>query len=343
MLEIQNKTPYAAAIAPGLDATGRDLAIVAIKASFAIDAANMRLTVADEQEPVAHATAFAGEPGFSSLLRDCETSPAKPGTDIALYGSAYTPDGKEAESVDAGLRVGPVQKAVRVFGDRVWQSGFGSWRASKPRPFTRMPLSYERAYGGKDQLGDKPETADWEPRNPIGAGFAISGRKDRLEGRPLPNLEDPNQPIRHWRDRPPPAGFGLIPGDWAPRRDYAGSYDQAWRDERAPLLPKDFQPRFHHAAHPDLQTAQPLEGGETIEALNLSADGPLRLEVPRRQFELTFWIRQERKKAQPRLDTVIIEPDQRRLIALWRAVLPCPRQFLYIQRTRIEEIGNGRP
>jgi len=343
MLEIKNKTPFAAALAPGLDLEGRDLAIVALKATFAIDPAKRTLTIADEQEPVSQAMAYAGEPGASSLLRDCETGPAKPGTDIALYGSAYAPDGKETASVDAGLRVGPVQKLLRVFGDRVWRPSMGSWRPSKPAPFTCMPLGYERAYGGRDQPEGKPDKADWEPRNPVGVGFAVSGAKNRLEGRPLPNQEDPQRLIGHWRDRPPPAGFGLTPMDWAPRRDFAGTYDDPWRAERAPLLPKDFQARFHHAAHPDLQTSRPLEGGEPIEALNLSPDGPLKLEVPRLQFEWTFHVRREHRKATPRLDTLILEPDRRRLICLWRAVLPCPRQFLYIRQAAVEQVGEGRP
>src|SRR5204862_3276586 len=104
-----------------------------------------------------------------------------------------------------------------------------------PLPFTSMPLCWERAYGGK-----APGSTAFEPRNPIGRGFGET--RQQLHDQRLPNVEDPAAPIRRWRDRPVPAGFGALAGHWSPRRERAGTYDEAWRRQKLPLFPDDCHP-----------------------------------------------------------------------------------------------------
>ncbi len=79
-----------------------------------------------------------------------------------------------------GVRIGPCQKTLQVFGERVWVQGVLELRPLEPRPFESMPLVYERSYGGAA-----------EPRNPVGRGFYASARA--AVEQPLPNLEDPLQ------------------------------------------------------------------------------------------------------------------------------------------------------
>ena len=38
-------------------------------------------------------------------------------------------------------------------------------------PFDRLPLRYERAFGGEDKSASEPTDWEGEPRNPIGRGF----------------------------------------------------------------------------------------------------------------------------------------------------------------------------
>src|SRR4029079_1545920 len=107
-----------------------------------------------------------------------------------------------------------------------------------------------------------------DPRNPAGTGFARIRGRGAISARARPNLEDPTRLIKHPGDRPAPAGFGFIAPSWEPRRLFAGTYDKAWQRTRAPYLPDDFDPRYFHAAHPDLVCKRHLQGGEIIEVQN---------------------------------------------------------------------------
>ena len=59
---------------------------------------------------------------------------------------------------------------------------------------------------------------------------------------------------------PAPGGFGPIGPDWEPRQRHAGTYDERWKRERAPVLPADFDPRHNCVAPPGLWSATPLLG-----------------------------------------------------------------------------------
>src|SRR5262249_34378976 len=142
----------------------------------------------------------------------------------------------------------------------------------------KMPIVYEKAFGGVDQKSDHPER-DWEWRNPVGTGFAIS--PDHLDGVALPNIEYPNELIRKWKDRPCPAGFGPIGCHWQPRVEFAGTYDDKWMKERQPLLPEDFDDRFFQCTPQDQQAADFLHGGEPVELLGLTPGGELQFRLPK--------------------------------------------------------------
>ena len=48
---------------------------------------------------------------------------------------------------------------VEVVGDRAWRRVLFWVRPSRPQPFTRLPITYDRAYGGRDTSPKNPETA----------------------------------------------------------------------------------------------------------------------------------------------------------------------------------------
>ena len=87
---------------------------------------------------------------------------------------------------------------------------------TKPEPFERIPLIYERAFGGWDRSHPETEKHGFEPRNPVGTGFRAKRGKFE-KGIRLPNLEDPQRPLKGHRDKPPPTGFGFISPHWPPR------------------------------------------------------------------------------------------------------------------------------
>ena len=169
MLQLQNETPFPANIVVFPDPRGVETLYVTVRAAFRL--AGMGLAVAEEQRPLQLADEYAGDPARSSLTRAGEVHLSKPGTDVVLIGEAFAPRSRPATSVDVSLRVGPVAKTVRVFGDRAWVTG-ASDRISSPEPFVRMPLAYERAFGGVLELDPDTNRTTLDPRNPAGVGFA---------------------------------------------------------------------------------------------------------------------------------------------------------------------------
>lgn len=313
------------------DLDGGDLWVVAVKATF--DVRDGVCHLADKQEPVHLADVHAGEPGQSSILYEAELAFGKLGTDVTLNGHAYAPSGDPTRQVDASLTVGPVSKTVRVTGDRYWDSFVGIIEPSRPERFERMPLAYERAFGGQD-LSD-PKRPDAEPRNPIGRGFARTA--ETIQGTHLPNIEDPRDLVRSWKDRPAPAGFGVVARHWLPRRDYGGTYDAAWQRERLPLYPNDLDPRFFQSAPADLVATPHLRGGETVECVNLTPDGYLVFVLPKVYLGFRTRIGREWVHHSATLGHVIVEPDVPRVMMVWQTALPCHRQTLHLETTRITE------
>jgi len=292
-----------------LDPRGEETVLVVVKASFDISRGGVRL--ADEQDGIALADEYYGEPGQSSLRHAGDGILFKPATDVVLIGSAHAP-GKPCGRVDDVLTAGRLSKTVRVFGDRRWERGLVSPRASEPAPFERMPLVYERAFGGTDTTVQESER-----RNPVGVGFR--GEKSALPmvGVPLPNLEDPARLIGQPADRPAPAGFGFIAPHWEPRLQYAGTYDQSWVDDRAPLLPADYDPRFQQVAPAGQVCPGYLVGGEPVEVRNASPSGLLNFPLPKPRIEV--WLGTEEPRAlDVNLDTVVIDGDRERLLMTWR-------------------------
>ena len=329
MWQLANRTPYAAERGFARDRRGAEVWLVAVKGTFTIRDRG-QVAVAEAQEPVTTAPTYLGERGRSSLRGDTDLVLAKPGTDVLVHGRAHAPGGKPAARVEVGLRCGPIAKWLVVVGERTYRRGALDVAPSEPEPFVEMPIRYERAFGGAD-----PETGAREPRNPVGAGFAE--RADRLAGRPAPNIEAPGAPITSAKDRPPPAGFGPVARDWAPRLGLAGTYDRAWEEARMPLLPDDFDDRFFLVAPADQQVPGGLREGTLVELLHLTPEGLLRFHLPRTRPCFRTFFGRETVEHRARLHTVIIEPDARRVVLVWHTALPCHGKEHRLDRTLISE------
>lgn len=338
MLELDNRTPFEAALVPGTDKEGIDTVSAALKATFRIEVGVTEPEVAEEQVPLVWADEFRGEPGETSLLYEADTVPTKPSTDVVILGHVYA-QGGWSRSMDVALRVGDLTRTIRVFGDRRWHRPQGFWRISDPEPFEAVPLVFERAYGGRDQTDPDEAKHDWEPRNPVGTGFVTSSGSEQADELPLPNFEDPNDLIQDLKDRPRPVGTGFVGRGWEPRVGLAGTYDESWLQNRAPLLPKDFDERFFNGAHPDWITRGLLVGGEPVFLGNMSKEGDLGFYLPKRRFEVSWCEKEVWSLADPALDTVVMEPDENRITLTWRARIPCPRKLLFIDRVKIKEVG----
>jgi hypothetical protein len=261
---------------------------------------------------------------------DADLVLTKQATDIIVVGHAYAPQGRAVTMLDVGVRVGPVRKVLRVFGERRWEIG----GLTAPASFTKMPLVYERAYGGADALSTRPEQ-DWDWRNPVGRGFAVA--REHLMGAFAPNIESSERLIGAWDDRPAPAGLGVIASHWQPRIAFAGTYGDAWMQHRNPLVPDDFDERFYQSAPADQQAPGFLAGGEPVVLLNLSSQEIIRFTLPKLYlgFDTRFYDGTHEIHKQRKLHSVIIEPDFPRVSLVWHSALPCHFKVQKLDRTRI--------
>ena len=139
------------------------------------------------------------------------------GTTVSAFGHVQGPK-RPPFVTSVSLMVASATRRLAVFGERRWQKRRGSFAASEPAKFDRLPLAWSYAYGGTEVL-----PAGWDPAtglphpggpvpyllNPSGIGFIhdLTG----AEGRELPPIESPTSLVRHPADRPTPAGFAPCP------------------------------------------------------------------------------------------------------------------------------------
>jgi len=338
-MNVENATPFPVEALPTIGPGDKPGVTIIVKGTFTVGSDRIGRP-ADNQLPMAYGDEPHDPEKGGSIKFESDLAPFKPRADIALVGRAYAPGGVPAETVRVSLRVGDVSKTLLVIGDRRWKCAGRLLPAviTRPAPFTEMALIYERAFGGVDTVG-----GGYCPENPVGRGFVVKKTRKALNGVPLPNIEDPRRRIRSWKDRPQPAGLGFYAKSWAPRVNDLGTYDEAWRKNRAPRPPLDFRFDHYNAAHPDLRVRGYLKGDEPVELVNLTPDGYLHFRLPGKSIQCTATKSFEITAAggaapadgpavEPRplppepvemnLDTLCLRPDEKRFYLVWRGICP---------------------
>lgn len=329
---LTNNTPFAAERTWVRDQNGAEIWIVAVKGSFVIESGGRQI-LDKEQAEVSRVPEFIGEPGHSSILCDSDLVHTKSRTDVLLHGHAYSPGGRPATKVDVRLKLANINKTLRVFGDRKIKQSVIGIGLSRPLPFTRMPILYERAFGGTDLRDENPKRHGWEPRNPVGVGFAM--RKAHIIGSVAPNVEFPRSPYTNYR-KGEPAGFGPLARHWSPRVELAGTYDKTWEKTRAPLLPADFDECFYQCAPEDQQIPGFLKGGEMVELYNLSPEGYLSFRLPKVTLGMTTRFYDGTAVThRAQLHTLVIRPDTAGFQMVWHSKLPCHHKEDKLRETDI--------
>jgi len=316
--DLDNRTPFAFEPLIMSDEEGRQLLVPVVKATFEFGD-DGELQIAEKQVPVNLAGEHWGDPENSSYKYEPEVAFFKPNTDVVLIGHAHAPKPGTTELL-VSMFVGPVKKTVRVVGDRIWFKGAFGISTTKPEPFEKLPLVYERAFGGWDCRHSDQTKHTFEPCNPVGTGFRAKGGKFE-EGIRLPNLEDPRRPLKKHGDSTDPTGFGFISPNWQPRAALAGTYDEAWTKKRQPLLPEDFDRRFFNAAPADQVAQDFLRGDEQVQLVNLTPAGrsTFRLPgIPPPTIDVSVR-RREQQRLTGRLDTVILNLDENLVLLIWRS------------------------
>ena len=330
MWSLDNRTRHRVGKTWGRTKDGVHEWIVCVKGTYDIEPSRGSVSLSDEQVEPLRLPVYLAEPGASSLRYDADLVAPKPVTDIVLNGTAYSPGGRPSTDFIVTMSVGPVQKSIRVRGNRRWSDGPFATQPSRPEPLSRVPITYERAYGGYDNRDPDVRRHIMDPRNPVGCGVS---RPEHRAGQPLPNFEC----VSGDSESSGPAGFGPIDSFWSPRREYTGTFDQGWEENRRPLLPVDWDPRSLLCSPRDQLPSTFLQGGEHVELINLTPNGRLQFVLPRVFFVFTTLVDGRREEHRGRLSTVIIEPDYPRVIMVWLTAMLWPGDIEYLDKTIVRE------
>jgi hypothetical protein len=336
-MEFVNETNVETDWIVGFQPDGRELLIVAIKATFEIPQDGEAPTLAEAQVPLTQADEFTGEPGQSATLYETDYAHRKPFCDVLLNGSAYAPGGRPQDKVRVALQVGAMSKAFNVVGDRRWERSLLSLNPTPSRPFVKMPITYDRAYGGADQAPGNPYKIKTYTKNPVGVGYYPYSTGKHLFGKPLPNTEEIGKPIKSESGKYLPMSFGPIGRNFQTRIPYAGTYNQAWLDNVAPFWPQDFDYRYFQSAPVDQQIPH-LKGGEPVVLQNLTSGGLTRFQIPRITVPVIFVpYHGEDIIAETLMDTIVIEPDLQRFMLIWRWSLPLRKNCFELKKVIVGE------
>jgi hypothetical protein len=312
-----NSTPFQALDVPLRDHTGREVVVAIAKATFTIER-DGHLRLAEEPSPVrVNDVLHRPADPRSSAQYPSDVCVQKRGADVVVLGDAISPH--PATTVDVAIKVRNVTVPLRVHGERRFFRNVMEVAVSSPVPFERQPIVYERSYGGVSD-----DFSMVEPRNPSGVG--VARRDSELIDRLAPQIEHPALPHRSPRDKHPPVGFGALLPHWSPRRDHAGTFDETWSATRMPLMPRDFDIRHDNVAHPSLSLDRPMERGDPIAVLGMSETGVVAFEVP--DLRIVMRARFDRRgtvEVPAAIDTVLVEPNERRVELVVRRAFPVGR------------------
>ncbi|MFE8647256.1 DUF2169 domain-containing protein [Sphingomonas sp. NCPPB 2930] len=243
----------------------------------------------------------------SILAVDHDRVPPKPHFDVVVNGYAHAPGGKPKPWFDAGIRVGNVLSTLRAYGPRIEHKRFFSSVVGDPlAPVRRVPLG--------------PAFAGW--------GRALETLAAPADETTFPMLSPWLEAIgadTHAADRGPQVSFGTWSEEAPHRLQWAGTYDERWRCERAPRLPRDFDRRFYNTADPALQLRAAPVPGTPIRLAHLSENSMQDIVFPAMTVDVSARYGAGTPRQQQfslRADTLLLEPDLQRMAIVWRALIP---------------------
>ncbi|MBP0583239.1 DUF2169 domain-containing protein [Labrys sp. LIt4] len=281
----KNSTPFAAIAFEQMHRDGDNMAVVAVRGSYELSA-DGELNIGPSQAVVL-ADEYEGDPHTTPLLRVSDLIPFKPASDVTILGYAYSPKEQNCP-FHFGLSIAGREYWLRCHGERTWEAVGRDWQAlaqstkdsmhqhaassyiwklSASVPLSRIPLDYAMAAGG-EIVGAQRYLAD--PRNPRGAGILHPSFVLDNKNFPAPSIDSEEAPVTSPFEASEPQGTAPIPPWWAWRQRYAGTYDDTWKRERYPQLPKDFSYSFYQSGHPKLVWKEYLRGDETITLYRLT-------------------------------------------------------------------------
>ena len=328
-----NTTPFLAERFVSTDKSGQKHCVVVVRATFDVNDQG-RCVPAPEQVPFVYCDQHHGDPGTTSVRFETDFAPVKPRVDVLVHALAVSSSGEPVTRLQVGFAGAGIHKVAVVSGDRVWTLGVTGIIASPPLPFTSMPLSWDRAFGGSDLSHDDQTKRGSDLRNLTGVGFHLNDRDDSILNTRLPNVERHGDLMSAWTDKPQPIGFTPVGRGWHPRIGFAGTYDRHWFETRRPFLPENFDTRYFQAAPLDQQLDR-LEADTRFTCANMSPGGTFVAHTPAFDIPVTFRFESRQVQAVIHADTVILDPGGARLTLLGRTSVALPRKLAQLREIQV--------
>jgi hypothetical protein len=263
--------PHATALQlSGNSAEMQTMLVVLAKRTYTL-ASGRPCGLAPEQLPIRMTPVF-DEKRDNLFIADVETYPWKHLTDVVVRGHVYA---TSKIPTRAEVIVPPFSKSLSVQGDRRCLRGSdGRVRFSDPEPWDKIPLEYDRAYGGRDRWCEARRGNGWSqlapytqggadvqaynpfvyPRNRHGRGYLVEATPEALDELVLPNIEDPADLLtperlaaghpHAWHKMPLPAGTTWFPPAYFCRGAFLGMYP-FWKElpDTLPEFARAYLPR----------------------------------------------------------------------------------------------------
>lgn len=299
-MEFTNQTPFPAILCR--TAFGDDRLVASLVCRVTFDIKGETASPSEEQPWKAQPGPWTSEYGHF----DGDEFLHRGGVDVLLFGSAITRGGKPAPTHEVRVAVGKqFQQHFALFGDRVWEKRSTGLVASEPAPFVEMPLSIERAFGGK---------AHWDgldvpfPLNPDGKGYYLN--EDEATDGPLPNIENPAHRVEWWADHPEPVCTTVCPIHNPIRALHHIELDDQ-------LAIKQIKFTYFNSAYPGMIAPQ-AKPGDWVIVDGVQADGPIRFQVPPLQPTVRLQFGTTVTEKALAIDQIGIEVNKSRMFVSYR-------------------------
>lgn len=331
-MELINQTPVPAKlrVSEMSDEPGRAGMLVA-KATFEVPQQGMPQLVTEDPLPLLEQPTPLDDLGdlpMDFVLRD------DPTFEVFLLGACYAPYGRPVRQMFVSMTLGAVTRHLVVWGDRVWVGQGNEAHITPAAEFERIPLTYERAFGGSAEIQIDPHSVYpvFEPMNQRGRGFDpqdyAAGCAAQFECPPgyptvlptprqLPNLEDPHRPIRTWSDHPLPHCWAPIPIDAGFKAHVMHARLAQYGKEPPP--PVVVQAGFL-SAHPDWTFPQPPAINTVVGVHGVHPTEDLSFVLPRLRVLADYEIGPRQGVLELKPQALVILAEKRRFCVVYRAL-----------------------
>jgi hypothetical protein len=325
VLQLDNQSPWQAALYPGWSATRQRQTTLVIKTAYWFNHRG-QVSAMEPVPAIEEADRHHDDAVTHSLAAACESVPFKQGGELLCHGTARPPEeNTTVMEVKLGLRRGDSDfwhKTLRVSGPRSWRRSLLSTAPGEPAPLQPLPLRYESAYGGSDpRIPEETYAA-----NPVGLGFSRTSRHH--PALQVPRIEQGPDWLQNPTQRPTPAGFSPLAPAWSPRSALTPEIDEAAVSQGLCPFAKDLPPEMYNAAPQDQRFEAPFQGNETLFLQGLVANADPRgilIELPGERPEA--WLAHSETDQRPlslTCDTLSVDADEQALYLLWRCAIDTP-------------------